>query len=60
MLFKGACVAATAFGHGDPAIIDRHLDLIRASLVSNAQSIPLRGQTPTLQQIERRGVESTA
>jgi AcrR family transcriptional regulator len=59
MMFKGACVAATAFGHGDPAVIDRHLDLIRASLVSAAQATPLRGRTPTLEQLEGGGIEGT-
>jgi AcrR family transcriptional regulator len=51
MLFKGACVAATSFGHGDPAIIDRHLDLIRASLAMSSETVPLRGRTPTLEEI---------
>jgi AcrR family transcriptional regulator len=48
MLFKGACVAATHFGQGDPTVIDRHLDLIRASITARADQAPLRGQAPTL------------
>lgn len=48
MLFKGACVAASHFGQGDPAVIERHLDLIRASLTSSPGQTPLRGQAPTL------------
>lgn len=51
MLFKGACAAATALAHADPAIIDRHLDLLRASIVSSAQAVPLRGRTPTLDEV---------
>jgi hypothetical protein len=48
MLFKGACVAASHFGQGEPAVVDRHLDLIRASLTSNPTQTPLRGRAPTL------------
>ena len=51
MLFKGACVAATTFAHSDPGIIDRHLDLIRASIAGNAQATQLRGRAPTLGEI---------
>ena len=51
MLFKGACAAATALAHADPAIIDRHLDLLRASIVGSAQAVPLRGRTPRLEEV---------
>jgi AcrR family transcriptional regulator len=47
MLFKGACVAATHIGQGDPHAIDRQIDLIRASLTSNPAQTPLRGRAPT-------------
>lgn len=53
MLFKGACEAATAFAHVDPALIDRHLDLIRASIATSPVATPLRGRTPTLEEIEQ-------
>jgi AcrR family transcriptional regulator len=52
MLFKGACVAASAFGHGDPEILARHLDLIRAGLTASPEAAPLRGRAPTLEEIE--------
>jgi AcrR family transcriptional regulator len=52
MLFKGVCAAAAAFGQVDPALIDRHIDLIRASITSAGDSHPLRGRTPTLEEIE--------
>ena len=48
MLFKGACVAASHFGQNDPTMIDRHLDLIQASLLSSPDQTPLRGRAPTL------------
>jgi AcrR family transcriptional regulator len=48
MLFKGACVAASQFGQGDPAMLERHLDLIKASLVARPDQAPLRGRAPTL------------
>ncbi len=51
MLFKGACEAATAFAHMDSAIIDRQLDLIRASIAMTPGAAPLRGRAPTLEDI---------
>jgi AcrR family transcriptional regulator len=52
MLFKGACAAAAAFAGADSAALDRHLDLIRASLTVGSAAVPLRGRTPTLEDIE--------
>lgn len=52
MLFKGACVAASAFSHLDPTLIDRHVDLLRASIAARPDAPPLRGRTPTLEQVE--------
>jgi hypothetical protein len=51
MMFKGACLAAASFAHVDPAIIDRHLDLIRASIAAVPGTPPLRGRTPTLEDL---------
>jgi AcrR family transcriptional regulator len=48
MMFKGACHAATAYAQVDPAAIDRHIDLIRASLRPAAGEPPLRGRAPNL------------
>jgi AcrR family transcriptional regulator len=53
MMFKGACTAATTYAHVDPAIIDRHLDLIRAGLTINPGAPPLRGRKPCLEDLER-------
>lgn len=48
MMFKGACTAATAYAQVEPAFIDRHLDLIRASVTMVPGAPPLRGHAPTL------------
>jgi AcrR family transcriptional regulator len=52
MLVKGVCAAATAFARIDPALIDRHMDLLRASITVSGDTPPLRGRTPTLEEIE--------
>ncbi len=52
MLFKGACVAATSFAHLDPSMIDRHLDLLRASITATGEARSLRGRSPTLAEVE--------
>jgi AcrR family transcriptional regulator len=49
MMFKGACTAATSYAHVDPSIIERHLDLIRASVTVVQGAPPLRGRAPTLE-----------
>jgi AcrR family transcriptional regulator len=51
MMFKGACEAATAFAHVEPAVIERHLDLIRASFTVTPDAAPLRGRAPTLEDL---------
>jgi hypothetical protein len=48
MMFKGACTAATAYAQVEPAIIERHLDLIRAGVTLVPGAPPLRGRAPTL------------
>lgn len=55
MMFKGACEAATAFAHVEPGVIDRHLDLIRASVAVVPGAAPLRGRALTLEDL---GLES--
>jgi len=47
MMFKGACHAASAYAHAEPAAIERHLDLIRASVRPVPGGPPLRGRAPT-------------
>ncbi len=51
MLFKGVCAAASAFAHLDPSLIERHMDLVRASITAR-DAVPLRGRTPTLEELE--------
>jgi AcrR family transcriptional regulator len=53
LMFKGACTAATAYAHADPRIVDRQLDLIRAGIAAQTAAVPLRGSTPTLEQLEQ-------
>jgi AcrR family transcriptional regulator len=51
MMFKGVCTAVMAFAHVDPAIIERHLDLLRASVTMVPGAPPLRGRAPTLEDL---------
>jgi AcrR family transcriptional regulator len=53
MLVKGVCQAASAFQQVDPQIGQRHLDLVRAALTAPEAARPLRGRTPTLEDVER-------
>jgi AcrR family transcriptional regulator len=53
MLFKGVCEASRSFAQIDPTIGDRHLDLVRSALVISDSERPLRGRTPTLEDLER-------
>jgi AcrR family transcriptional regulator len=52
MMIKGVCGAASAFRQIDPEICNRQLDLVCAALSSPATTQPLRGRTPTLEDIE--------
>ncbi len=51
MMFKGACHAVTAYGHLEPATIERQLDLIRAGVTPVAGGQPLRGRCPSLEDL---------
>jgi AcrR family transcriptional regulator len=53
MLFKGVCEASRSFAQIDPRIGDRQLDLVRSALVISDSERPLRGRTPTLEDLER-------
>lgn len=59
MLFKGVCAAATAFAHLDPSLIERHMDLVRASITAR-DAAPLRGRSPTLEELEAGDVTPAA
>jgi AcrR family transcriptional regulator len=51
MMFKGACAAAASYAQVDPAAMERHLDLIRASVRSVPGDPPLRGRALTLEDL---------
>jgi AcrR family transcriptional regulator len=51
MMFKGACMAAVSYAQVDPVLIDRQLDLIRASIAAVPGTPPLRGRAPTLEDL---------
>ena len=51
MLFKGACMAAASYANAEFSIIDRNLDLIRASVTLVPGAAPLRGRAPTLEDL---------
>jgi len=51
MLFKGACMAAATYANGEFAIVDRNVDLIRASVAVVPGAAPLRGRAPTLEDL---------
>jgi AcrR family transcriptional regulator len=53
MLTKGICQAAAAFSQIDPELADRQLDLLRSALTAPSDGRPLRGRTPTLEDLER-------
>jgi AcrR family transcriptional regulator len=53
MLVKGVCQVASAYQQIDPDIGARHLDLVRSALSAPAGAQPLRGRTPTLDDVER-------
>ena len=53
MLVKGACQATTSFQMIDPEIGGRQLDLVRAALSAPAATRPLRGRTPSFEDLER-------
>jgi AcrR family transcriptional regulator len=53
MLLKGVCQAASSLAGGEPGIVERQLDLVRAAITPNSADRPLRGRPPTLADIER-------
>jgi AcrR family transcriptional regulator len=52
-MLKGVCEVASALAHVDDEIVARHLDLIRSAVTASASSHPLRGRSPSLEDIER-------
>jgi AcrR family transcriptional regulator len=53
MMMKGVCEATGQLRQIDPEIPNRQLDLVRSALVASSSGQPLRGRSPTLEDIER-------
>ena len=53
MMIKGVCEAVTSFQHVNPDVALRQLDLIRAAISVPGPQPPLRGQPPTLEDLEQ-------
>ncbi len=51
VLIKGICMSPEIFPHPSPEIMMRHLDLVRAAMTTPEHARPLRGTTPTLEQL---------
>ncbi len=60
MLIKGVCAAASAL-ELSPALLERHVSLIRAAISSPSHAVPLGGPAPTLADLEpRTGFEAAS
>jgi AcrR family transcriptional regulator len=53
MMIKGVCEAVSSFHHVNPDVALRQLDLIRAAISVPGAERPLRGQPPTMEDLER-------
>ena len=53
MMIKGVCEAVTSFQHVNPDVALRQLDLIRAAISMPGPQLPLRGQPPTVADLEQ-------
>jgi AcrR family transcriptional regulator len=53
VMTKGMCEAATALQHVNPDMAERQLDLVRAALTPSAATQPLRGRTPTVDDMRK-------
>ncbi|MBV9193729.1 MAG: TetR/AcrR family transcriptional regulator [Solirubrobacterales bacterium] len=54
LLLKGVCEVAGTYGHVDPGLVDRQLDLVRCALSAPAESQPLRGRTLSADELDPR------
>jgi AcrR family transcriptional regulator len=52
MLVKGICESAAAFQHVNPDVAIRQIDLVRAAITAHDDLRPLRGQPPTIEDLE--------
>jgi len=53
MMIKGVCEAVSSFQHVNPDVALRQLDLIRSAISVPGNERPLRGQPPTVEDLER-------
>jgi AcrR family transcriptional regulator len=53
MMIKGICEAAADFQHVNPDIALRQIDLVRAAISADRALRPLRGQPPTIDDLEQ-------
>jgi AcrR family transcriptional regulator len=53
IMTKGICEAASALQHVNPDMAERQFDLVRAALSTDPVSQPLRGRTPTVEDMRR-------
>jgi AcrR family transcriptional regulator len=52
MLIKGVCEVQRSFSHVSPAMAERQLDLVRSAIATEPSRIALRGERPTLADLE--------
>src|SRR5437868_12730190 len=60
MMIKGVCEACASFQQIDPGVAMRQLDLVRAAISSPGTAPPLRGQPPTIEDLERASGKAPA
>jgi AcrR family transcriptional regulator len=60
MMIKGVCEAVSSFQHVKPGVALRQLDLIRSAISVPGSERPLRGQPPTMGDLERTAAVAAA
>lgn len=60
LLIKGVCEAAAAMGHVNPQVAERQIDLVRAALSAGHGGAPLRGEPPTMGDLEQAKTPSAS
>jgi AcrR family transcriptional regulator len=60
MMVKGVCEAVSSFQHVNPDVALRQLGLIRSAISVSGDERPLRGQPPTMEDLERTAAAGAA
>jgi AcrR family transcriptional regulator len=60
MLLKGVCEVLRSFSHVSPALAERQLDLVRSAICTEPARVALRGERPTLADLEHHPAPSEA